>query len=57
VGTTKSLTERIAIACGFGRSTISSRKPDDLLQERLYCVQWISKKKSGKGDDYEFRDP
>ena len=29
--------------------------PDDLLQERLYCVQWIRPKKKGRGDQYEFR--
>ena len=30
-------------------------RPDDLLQERLYCVQWMRPKKKGKGDEYEFR--
>lgn len=29
--------------------------PGDLLQERLYCVQWRRPKSSGKGYDYEFR--
>lgn len=29
--------------------------PDDIFQERLYCIQWIRKKVKGKGDDYEFR--
>ena len=28
--------------------------PDDILQERLYCVQWI-RPKQGRGDEYEFR--
>ncbi len=28
---------------------------DDLMQERLYCVQWFRRKKSGKGEEYEFR--
>lgn len=28
---------------------------DDLFQERLYCVQWIRRKKKGKGYDHEFR--
>ena len=28
--------------------------PDDIFQERLYCVQWMRPKKKGKGDDYEF---
>lgn len=31
-------------------------RPDDLIQERLYCVQWMRPKKKGKGDDYEFRE-
>lgn len=30
-------------------------RPDDVFQERLYCVQWMRPKKKGKGDDYEFR--
>ena len=30
-------------------------RPDDLLQERLYCIQWMRPKKKGKGDEYEFR--
>ena len=30
-------------------------RPDDLLQERLYCVQWMRKKRHGSGDDYQFR--
>jgi putative DNA methylase len=30
-------------------------RPDDLFQERLYCVQWMRPKKKAKGDDYEFR--
>jgi putative DNA methylase len=30
-------------------------RPDDILQERLYCVQWMRPKKKGKGDEYEFR--
>jgi len=29
-------------------------RPDDILQERLYCVQWI-RPKQGRGDEYEFR--
>lgn len=29
--------------------------PDDLLQERLYCIQWMRPKKKGKNWDYEFR--
>jgi putative DNA methylase len=27
----------------------------DLLQERLYCVQWMRPKPKGNGDEYEFR--
>lgn len=30
-------------------------RPDDIFQERLYCVQWMKKKPSGRGDEYEFR--
>ena len=30
-------------------------RPDDLLQERLYCIEWMRPKKKGKGEDYEFR--
>ena len=29
--------------------------PDDIFQERLYCVQWMRSKKRGRGLDYEFR--
>ena len=29
--------------------------PDDIFQERLYCVQWMKKKSKGKKFDYEFR--
>lgn len=29
--------------------------PEDLLQERLYCIQWMQPKKKGKGHDYQFR--
>ena len=29
-------------------------RPDDLLQERLYCIQWMRPKKKGKGEEYEF---
>jgi putative DNA methylase len=28
---------------------------DDLLQERLYCIEWMRPKKTGTGKDYEFR--
>lgn len=30
-------------------------RPDDLLQERLYCIQWMRPKNKGNGYDYEFR--
>ena len=32
-------------------------RPDDIFQERLYCIQWMRPKNDnrGKGDDYEFR--
>jgi putative DNA methylase len=29
--------------------------PDDIFQERLYCIQWMRPKKKRKGDEYEFR--
>ncbi len=29
--------------------------PDDIFQERLYAIQWMRPKKSGKTFDYEFR--
>jgi putative DNA methylase len=29
--------------------------PDDLLQERLYCIQWMQPKPTGSGEQYEFR--
>jgi putative DNA methylase len=31
-------------------------RPDDIFQERLYCVQWMRAKKKGKGYDFEFRE-
>ncbi|MCD2453590.1 DUF1156 domain-containing protein [Methylicorpusculum oleiharenae] len=30
-------------------------RPDDIFQERLYCVQWMKQKSGGKNFDYEFR--
>ena len=30
-------------------------RPDDIFQERLYCIQWMRPKKKGKGWEYEFR--
>ena len=30
-------------------------RPDDIFQERLYCVQWMRPKNKGKGYDFEFR--
>jgi len=32
-----------------------SPRPEDIFQERLYCIQWMRPKKTGKADDYEFR--
>lgn len=29
--------------------------PGDLLQDRLYCIQWARKNKNGRGSEYEFR--
>jgi len=30
-------------------------RPDDIYQERLYCIQWMRDKPTGKGSEYEFR--
>lgn len=30
-------------------------RPNDIFQERLYCIQWARPKKKGKGNEYEFR--
>ncbi|MDM7988396.1 MAG: DUF1156 domain-containing protein [Smithella sp.] len=30
-------------------------RPDDIFQERLYCVQWMRPKKQGKGYETQFR--
>lgn len=30
-------------------------RADDILQERLYCIQWMREKEEGRGYDYEFR--
>ena len=30
-------------------------RPEDIIQDRLYCVQWMHPKRTGKGFDYEFR--
>lgn len=30
-------------------------RPDDIFQERLYCIQWMKPKAKGKNFDYEFR--
>ncbi|MGP6151637.1 anti-phage-associated DUF1156 domain-containing protein [Priestia flexa] len=32
-----------------------SPRPDDIFQERLYAVMWMRPKKSGRGEEYEFR--
>jgi putative DNA methylase len=29
--------------------------PDDVLRERLYCIEWMRRRKSGSSDEYEFR--
>lgn len=29
--------------------------PNDIFQERLYCIQWTRLKKTGKSEEYEFR--
>ena len=30
-------------------------QPDDIFQERLYCIQWMRIRSTGKGYEYEFR--
>jgi len=30
-------------------------RPDDIFQERLYCIQWMRPKNSGRSFEYEFR--
>ncbi len=30
-------------------------RPDDIFQERLYCVQWMKQEAKSKNFDYEFR--
>ena len=30
-------------------------RPDDIFQERVYCVQWMRKKSNGKKEEYQFR--
>lgn len=32
-----------------------SPSPEDIFQERLYCIQWTYKKEDGKGEEYTFR--
>jgi putative DNA methylase len=38
----------------WGKSDFKPRD-SDLFQERLYCIQWMRRKRVGKGYDYEFR--
>lgn len=38
----------------WGKTDIVPR-PDDVFQERLYCIQWMKKKPKGLKYDYEFR--
>jgi putative DNA methylase len=30
-------------------------RPDDIFQERLYCIQWLRQKENSTRDEYEFR--
>jgi len=30
-------------------------RPEDIFQERLYCIQWMRPKRSGRSFEYEFR--
>jgi putative DNA methylase len=39
----------------FWEKTDFIPRKEDVFQERLYCVLWKRKKKSGKGEEYEFR--
>ena len=29
--------------------------PEDIIQERLYCIQWTRPKRKGRGEEYQFR--
>ena len=41
-------------ACGFGRRSDFVPRPDDIFQERLYCIQWITKESLGKSRQETF---
>jgi hypothetical protein len=36
-----------ATVCAAGRNTISEPHPDDVFQERLYCIQWMTRETLG----------
>ena len=39
----------------MGKARIQTTDDDDIFRERLYCIQWIRRRRRGKGDEYEFR--
>ena len=41
-------TAQSATACGCGRSSDFKPRPDDIFQERLYCIQWMRPKKEAR---------
>ena len=47
--------EQSTISCGQWEKHDFKPRPEDIIQERLYCVQWMHPKKKGKGFEYEFR--
>ena len=40
---------RPATACACGRRSDFKPRPDDIFQERLYCIQWMRPKNEGQG--------
>ena len=46
--------EQSAIVCGFGRRHDFTPSPEDIIQERLYCIQWTRPKRKGKGRNTNF---
>ena len=45
-----------SIGSECGRGTTSAPRPDDLLQERLYCIQWMRPNGLARSTfEYEFR--
>ena len=48
-------TVRSRICCVGGKRRIFKPHPDDIFQERLYCIQWMRPKRGGKKYEYLFR--